>query len=229
MNKNTAKNKDQNNKDLAPSGLDMLEVDLIKEEKKEALNWGKYLSLIFLVLVVSAVLVLEFYWLLGWWENQEKKEIDKISDDIVLVQRKVSELENEYKQLTNYKVKADLANDLLKKHPYWTNFFEWLEKVTLSSVSWESFSGDLSGTYTLSGKTNTFADVSWQVRAFIDNKEAMSVEAVNYTGGTRRETIEVGRFENEDGEEEVITENVLRSDVSFTLNLKVNPNIFYNY
>ncbi len=221
--------KPKKDKDLASSGLDMLDVDLIKDERKVDLNWGKYLGLIFLVLIVSSVLVLEFYWILGWWESQEKQDIDKISKEVSLLERQVSELRGEYSQLTNYKLRADIANDLLKKHPYWTNFFRWLESTTLSSVTWGSFSGGLNGEYTLSGNTNTFADVSWQVRVLLDDNRVTSVEAVNYSGGTRRETIEVGRFENEDGEEEVITENVLKSDVSFTLNLKINPNIFYNH
>ncbi len=211
------------------SGLDMLNVDLIKGEKEEVLNWGKYLGLIFLVLVVSSILVLEVYWLLNWWEKTEAQKVEIIDEDVKSIKDEISQLEIEYKELTNFKVRADLANNLLNKHPYWTNFFEWLEGVTLSSVTWESFSGDLNGKYSLSGKSNTFADISWQVKAFLDDENVLSVGATSYSGGARSEIVEVGRFENEDGEEEIETRAVLRSSVSFTLNLEINPNIFYNY
>lgn len=207
------------------SSLDILDVDLIKGEKEEVQNWSKYIAFIFLAVVAASVLALEAYWLIGWWENQENNRALQIEKNIEDLRVEIKDLEADYQVLTDFKVKADMLEDLLAKHPYWTNFFNWIERRTLSNVTWDSFSADLSGDYTLQGEAKTFADISWQVRAFLDDELVKDVSVDSGTGGLREETREIPGLLDEEGDP--IMETYLVSSVSFSLNIKVDPRIFY--
>jgi hypothetical protein len=86
-----------------------------------------------------------------------------------------------------------------------------LEKNTLNSVNYQGFSGDVSGEYSLSATARTFSDISWQVKTFKDNKYVISAE------------VDAGSSGRSDKEGEVSGE----SSVSFSINLKIKPEIFY--
>lgn len=233
MEKNTSKNteeKKKENRDVRDeneqnAGLNVLDVDLIKGEQEKKLNWSKYVAFIFLVVVASSVLALEAYWLIGWWENKENQRSQEIETNIKNVKEQISQLEEEYQALTEFKVKADVLEDLLDQHPYWTNFFNWIERITLSNVTWDSFSADLSGSYSLNGEANTFADISWQVRSFLENEFVEDVGVSSGTGGLREETREIPGLLDDEGDP--IMETYLESNVTFSLDLQINPALFY--
>ncbi len=233
MEKNTSKNteekkkKDGNEKDEneQSAGLNILDVDLIKGEQEKKLNWSKYIAFIFLAVVASSVLALEIYWLIGWWENQESKRVQAIEESIEILKKDIRQLEEEYQTLTEFKVKADILEDLLAQHPYWTNFFNWIERRTLSTVTWASFSADLSGSYSLSGEASTFADISWQVRSFLDDQIVKDVNVSSGSGGLIEGSREVPGLLDEEGEP--VRETYLESNVTFSLNLQIDPALFY--
>lgn len=226
--KNQASNEKQKRKNQESendSSLNILDVDLIKGEQERKLNWSKYVAFIFLAVVATAVLALEVYWLIGWWEAQENKRAAEIEKDIEEVRSEVSQLEDEYQTLTEFKIKADLLDDLLAKHPYWTNFFTWIERTTLLNVTWDSFSADLSGNYSLNGEATTFADISWQVRSFLEDDMVKNVSVDSGTGGLREETREIEGLLDEEGDP--VMESYLESNVTFSLNLEIDPALFY--
>ncbi len=233
MEKNTSKNTEEKEKkdkkasdeNEQSAGLNVLDVDLIKGEQEKKLNWGKYIAFIFLAVVASSVLALEAYWLIGWWENKENQRAQEIEANIENLKNEVSQLEEEYQALTEFKVKADVLEDLLANHPYWTNFFNWIERRTLSNVTWDSFSADLSGSYSLNGEADTFADISWQVRSFLDDKLVEDVRVSSGTGGLREETREIPGLLDDEGEP--VMETYLESNVTFSLDLEINPSLFY--
>ncbi len=226
--KNQASNEKQKRKNQESendSSLNILDVDLIKGEQERKLNWSKYVAFIFLAVVVASVLALEVYWLIGWWKSQENKRAAEIEKDIEEVRSEVSQLEDEYQTLTEFKIKADLLDDLLAKHPYWTNFFTWIERTTLLNVTWDSFSADLSGNYSLNGEATTFADISWQVRSFLEDDMVKNVSVDSGTGGLREETREIEGLLDEEGDP--VMESYLESNVTFSLNLEIDPALFY--
>lgn len=223
--KKSKKASKENLEELKDSGLDALNVDLIKGEKEEVVNWSKYIAFIFLALVAASVLALEVYWLIGWWENQENKRALEIEENIEFLRSEIKELETEYQVLTDFKVKADMLDNLLAKHPYWTNFFNWIERRTLTNVTWASFAADLSGRYNLQAEAKTFADISWQVRSFLDDEFVKSVSVTNGTGGLREETREIPGLLDED--ENPVMETYLESSVNFSLELEIDPKLFY--
>ncbi len=224
--KKTPNNNEEMEKDsYKESGLDVLDVDLIKGEKEKVLDWSKYVAFIFLAVVAASILALEAYWLIGWWEGNENNRALEIEENIKGLRGEIKQLESDYRVLTEFKEKADMLDDLLAKHPYWTNFFNWIERRTLSNVSWESFSADLSGNYSLQAEAKTFADISWQVRSFLDDELVKSVNVDSGDGGLTEESREIpGLF---DEEENPIMESYLESNVNFSLNLEINPKLFY--
>lgn len=188
----------------------ILEVNLIKDEIKISFDWRKNFSVLFIVLLVSGLFLAEIYLGLDWWEKQENIRLEAISQKTAQVSQEVTKLRNVADEAMTYKDKAGEVGNLLNNHVYWSNFFSWLEKNTLSSVKYGSFKGDLSGIYTLNAKTRSFAEVSWQVKAFLKSSttKAAEVASANLASG------EGGDNEKKDRE------------VTFNLKLEVDPAIF---
>lgn len=217
------KNKEEEIK--SSKGLNVLDVDLIKDQDEKPLYWGKYIGLIILTIIISSVLALEVYWLINWWTEQESYKSQETEEEVEKVKEKINNLSTEYQELSEFKIKMGLVDELIETQAHWTNFFNWLERKTISSVTWQSFSGDLSGVYSLQGNGRTFADISWQVRSFLQDDWVKYVSVDSGSGGITEVIEEIeGRF---DEEGEPLTETVLTSEVSFSLQLEIDPTLFY--
>lgn len=205
FNKKKANKKEGNRKYLQNPKI--LEVNLIKDEAKIFFNWNKNLLVLTLVLFLAGLFVVEIYLGLNWWEKQETLQAQSLTENISKINQEVSKLKNQVSAALLYKEKSAVFTELLNNHIYWSNFFSWLEKNTLSSVKYGGFSGDLSGDYTLDAKTDSFADVSWQVKAFLNDSLTQEVEVKNATAAKGRDRTKP-------------------AEVNFTLSLKVKPEIF---
>ncbi|MCX6794585.1 MAG: hypothetical protein NTY31_01100 [Candidatus Falkowbacteria bacterium] len=183
----------------------ILEVNLIKEEAAVSFNWSKNLLMLVFVLFLAGLVVAEVYFGLNWWEEQEAAQIQVLSDKVMKLDAEAGKLKKSAAAALAYKEKSAVFTDLLSNHIYWSNFFNWLEKNTLSSVRYEGFSGTLDGAYSLAATTDTYADVSWQVKAFLNDPLVQQVEVTNAAS----------------------SKNKTKSDrISFNLVLKVNPSVF---
>jgi len=183
----------------------ILEVNLIKEEAAVSFNWSKNLLVLALVLFLAGLVVTEVYFGLNWWEEQEAAQVQVLSDKVAKLDAEASKLKKSATAALSYKEKSAVFTDLLNNHIYWSNFFNWLEKNTLSSVHYEGFSGTLDGTYSLAATTDTYADVSWQVKAFLNDPLVQEVEVTSAASSKSKTN---------------------SGQVSFGLVLKVNPDIF---
>jgi hypothetical protein len=188
----------------------VLEVNLVKDEVGIEFNWSKHLLSLFITLFVAGLFVAEIYYGLDWWQKQEEDRTASINAEYQNVTSKIKNISNNSKDYSIFKDKVALTKQMTDNHIYWTNFFDWLEKNTLNSVTYSSFAGDISGDYTLSAKSKTFSDISWQVKALKDND---LVNSVNVDSGSS------GRGD---------AKNISASDeVSFALNFKVKPQVFF--
>ncbi len=185
----------------------ILEVNLIKDEARVVFDWNKNLSLLFLVLFIAALLVVEVYIGLNWWEKEESANSQTLDTNVATVVREIAAIKNQADNALTYKTKSVLVNDLLNNHVYWTNFFNWLEKNTLSTVKYDGFNGDLSGNYSLAATAATYSQASWQVKAFLDDPLTRSVDV---------STVSAGSGISRDA----------GPGVNFSLLLQVNPEIF---
>lgn len=185
----------------------ILEVNLIKDDSGVSFNFAKNLSTLFLVFFIAALLVTEIYFGLDWWQNQEIFKMQATETEIFNLNREISTLNSQTNDAFRYKEKVAALSGLLDNHIYWSNFLNWLEKNTLSSVKYENLSGDLSGSYTFNATSKTYADVSWQVKAFLNDPLTKKV-SVGQASALK------------------LKDNAKSSTISFVLNLQVSPAIF---
>jgi len=185
----------------------ILEVNLIRDEVVISFDWNKNLSILAVVLFITGLFVVEIYFGLSWWEEQEIKNSQAISEDLISLNKEISEIQKQADSSLAYKAKAAEVAKLLSDHVYWSNLFSWLEKNTLSTVRYSGFSGTLSGAYSLSAVASSLADVSWQAKALMDDPLTKHVEI----GGA---AVSGGGGQGAAG------------SVSFNMLLEVNPDIF---
>jgi len=187
----------------------VLEVNLVKDEVGVEFNWNRHILSLFLVSLAASLLIWEIYYGLDWWQKQEEQKTVVINAEYEDVGRQIRNIDTNAKDFTIFKDKLALTKKMADTHIYWTDFFTWLENNTLNSVTYDGFSGNTLGNYSLSAKAKTFSDISWQTKTFRDNK---SVDLVSVDSGTSGQ-----------GEDK----KVVSGEVSFSLSLKVKPEIFY--
>jgi len=187
----------------------ILEVNLIKDEARISFDWNKNIFTLVLTLFVTSLFVAEIYFGLNWWKAQEEEKARVIEENIVKVNVETSQIKAKIAPALTYKEKAAAISDLLDNHIYWSNFFVWMEKNTLSTVSYDGFSGDLSGNYSLAAKAKSFADVSWQAKAFLNDPAVKKLSIISADSSIGKEKGKVG-------------------EINFIMNLGVKPTIFKN-
>lgn len=183
----------------------ILEVNLIKEEAEVFFDWNKHLLILVLVFALAGLLLAEIYIGLNWWEKQEAAQIQILSDNVMKIDAEAGKLRRASIDALSYKDKSAAFTYLLDNHIYWSNLFAWMEKNTLSSVHFSSFSGKLDGIYSFSGTADSYADVSWQVKVFSSDPLTRSVDVISVTSAK---------------------DKTGAGTVSFNINLKVDPSIF---
>jgi Tfp pilus assembly protein PilN len=185
----------------------ILDVNLIKDERGvEDKRQKNFLSL-GLVLFLIALFVAEIYFGLNWWESEEKVRAESLSVETAKAGSDIIKLQNQASAAVAYKYKSAAFTNLINNHIYWSNFFNWLEKNTLSTVKYTAFSGNLSGIYNLDAQASTYADISWQVKALLNDPLTQSVSVTEVTAAKSKDENQIG-------------------GVNFVLALKVKPEIF---
>jgi len=183
---------------------------LIKGEVKIDFEWGKNVSFLALTLVIIAAFIAEIYFGLDWWGEQEKQRAESLNVSIAKVNAEISKVKSKADEALAYKDKSIEVGRLLDNHIYWSNFFNWLEKNTLNTIKFDSFTGDIKGKYSLSAKALSYSEVSWQTKAFLNDPfvKKVDVSSVNFTSSKDKTSLASNK------------------GVSFTLNLELNPDIF---
>jgi len=191
----------------ASQNPEILNVNLIKDEIGVSFDWNKNLSILAIVIFIAGLLIVEVYFGLSWWEEQEISNSQQISASLAQVNSEIAKLKSQADEAVAYKDKSVIVDDLLNNHVYWSNLFSWLEQNTLSSVTYGGFGGDLSGSYTLNATAKTLADVSWQTKAFLNSPWTLQASVAKAEVLTDKKQGGTGA-------------------VNFNLDLKVKPAIF---
>lgn len=187
----------------------ILEVNLIKDEIRISFDWNKNISVLAIVLFIVGFFIAEIYFGLEWWAKQEEIRAQSINDNIALVSKEISKIKGKADEALAYKNKSVEVGRLLNEHIYWSNFLNWLEKNTLSTVKFDNFSGDTSGNYSLTAKALSYAEVSWQVKAFLADPIVKKVDVFDVSSGSSKD-----KGKNAD------------QGVNFSLDFSVDPKIF---
>jgi hypothetical protein len=166
-------------------GPRVLESNLIKKDPgNNKLLERNLLALSFLVVPVL------FLFLVNFVINQTQKrinlELEVVNRDIANFSKDVSDIKNGSQAAIQFQKKVANINNLLNKHVYWTNFFEYLEKNTLSEVFYKGgFSGSLDYQYSLKASTANFTLAEKQVIQFLSDSltQTASIEKAAVVGG----------------------------------------------
>lgn len=187
----------------------VLEVNLIKDEKRVEFDWRHNFGTLLFSLFVAILFLVEIYIGLNWWANYEEERVRATEAKFSSISKEIKDMRTESDEILAFKQRSDIAYALLDKHVYWTNFFNWLEKNTLSSVNYLSFAGGVDGAYQLQATTKTYRDISWQARVMLQNPAVLSVK------------VDSGTTQKGEGEEKIEAEAV-----NFVLDLQVDPQLF---
>lgn len=199
--------KEEKSKNI-PQNPKILEVNLIKGEVRIDFDWGKNISVLGVTLIILAAFVAEIYVGLNWWGEQEKQRAESLDANIAKVNVEINKVKSKADEALAYKEKSIEVGRLLDNHIYWSNFFNWLEKNTLSTIKFDGFSGDTKGTYNLSAKALSFSEVSWQVKAFLNDPLVKKVDVSSVAVDASKD------------------KEATSNGVSFSLNLELSPDVF---
>lgn len=204
----------------------ILEVNLIKEEASLEFNWKKNGKTLAFVLGVTFFIIFEIQYGLTWWQQDEELRLESIKAETQLVNKQVTEMRLQAKDALAYQEKTKLISPLLDNHVYWTNFFSWLEKNTLSTISYEAFDGGNDGVYSLSGTAGSYAEVSWQTKHLLEAPFVKKVQILSASSGEGPSQEDLQKQAEAASEGIIIEEPLLPPGVTFALELEIDPEIF---
>jgi hypothetical protein len=185
----------------------ILDVNLIRGEVRIGFDWNKNILILLVVLLITAAFITEIYFGLDWWVGQEATKAQTLTASISQINSDIKKIQSKADEALVYKAKSVEVSRLLSSHIYWTNFFNWLEKNTLSTVQFDGFSGRTDGVYSLNAKALSYAEASWQVKSFLSDPIVKKAEV-----------LQVNSISSKDKSSGV--------GVTFPINLELDPAIF---
>ncbi|MBU0707698.1 hypothetical protein KKG41_04975 [Patescibacteria group bacterium] len=167
-----------------------------------------------IVAVVSFLFVAGVYIALAYYEENIYQGTEDVAKEIQEVEDAIDGLRDTQQAALLFKSQADQVKDIFDKHIHWSNFFEMLERYTLSEVAYSSFTGSLTRgsnpQFSLSATGKDFRSISRQIMAFRDEAKDFIVD-VKANSGSRTD----GGEEGDDS-------------VSFSIGITVFEDIFYD-
>lgn len=204
---NQKKNKQKEIKKNIAQNPRILDVNLIRGEVRIGFDWNKNILILLVVLLIIAAFITEIYFGLDWWVGQEAAKAQTLTASISQVNSDIKKIQSKADEALIYKAKSVEVSRLLSSHIYWTNFFNWLEKNTLSTVQFDGFSGGIDGVYSLNAKALSYAEASWQAKSFLSDPLVKKAEVLQVNSISAKE-------------------KGSSAGVTFPISLELNPAIF---
>ncbi|MBI3963661.1 MAG: hypothetical protein HY341_01555 [Candidatus Kerfeldbacteria bacterium] len=142
------------------------------------------------------------------------KQTAQIQEDIHAVETQIATFSEVRSRATTLALRTDRVRTLLNRHVYWTQFFQKLEEHTVDDVSYGSFTGSMSGAFSLDATGADLTSVTRQVYAFeaaddfINDVSALSAGLLGPTN-------------------DAATGAPLSPRASFTLDIIIQPDVLY--
>ncbi|TSC95595.1 MAG: hypothetical protein Athens101410_469 [Parcubacteria group bacterium Athens1014_10] len=141
-----------------------LDVNLIFKENEFLKSKEKEILVkIYLEIIASLFIVFIFYFYLIFLEWKIGDEGKKTEGEILKIEAQINNFKKEEKDLLSIQEKFLYVKDLFEKHIYWTKFFDFLEKYTLSDVYYSKFEYSLDNPLELSGIAKNSETLARQV------------------------------------------------------------------
>jgi len=188
----------------------LIGTNLIHGQEFVFFDWRKAITVNLLTVLLSAVIIIVVWGALEIFNKKQTDNIHPLQTNLAVKEQKINDLTAEVAKFSALRDKVIMVRDILKNHIYWTNFFNFLEENTLADVYYESFKGDLSGTYDLTGTAKDFSTLTAQMKLWQNEKKYTNQTTVSDMKNTYM-TI---------GEEST-------QIVQFNINLNINKEVFY--
>lgn len=151
---------------VASNMLSSLRVSLMPSdlEGRPAPNLAKGLIILAAVLAVETVAIGVLYFMTGREVSGTIAQRDQMQADIQRIDKETATLEAAAVPAVTYAYQVRAAKETLGKHVYWSPFFAFLEKSTLPTVKYLTFSGDATtNVIALDCFAGTYRDVAQQI------------------------------------------------------------------
>lgn len=184
-----------------------VKLNLIKDEIVKVFDWKKNIVVLLIAICLTIASLSGAYWGISWWGAQEQeKQVEEVVDTkkIIELNQEITIAQERVREIEDFERRMQKTHDMISSHIYWSNFFDFLQRNTLAEVHYSGFSGGVDGNYSLTASANDYSVIDAQIKRFLDHDY---VVRASVEGASLQST--------EDG-----------GEVSFTLNLVLDPGIF---
>ncbi|PLX21761.1 hypothetical protein C0584_01510 [Candidatus Parcubacteria bacterium] len=171
------------------------------------IDWKSSSSIFISYFLVLLIIISGGMAYLTFLEGEKEKKATSYEERILAIKANISSEEQKAEEVDRLQKKMIAFETILDNHIYWTNFFDYIEDNTLAQVSYQQFSGETDGEYSLLAKAeNSFFTAGEQLKKFKEDELTVAADASQLSLSSR----EGNTF------------------VNFIFSLKVDPKIFYN-
>jgi hypothetical protein len=182
-------------------------VDLIPTAAKTR-SWRQVINLLLVACLGSAIIIGVFYGFLFYQARNIESQKDSRADQITSLELRILDYENLNIEITELGNEIVSVHQLLGFHFYWNNFFQLLEKYTVSEVYYRGLTAGNGGALTLKAIGTDYDAVARQIKVLQKEEAAEFVTSVDVSGASYNE---------------------LEEYVEFDVTVVLNPNLFvYN-
>jgi len=143
-------------------------------------DWRKNLWIMGSLVLVMVIMAGEIYGTLYLWEKNEiYLKADKLRSETRIIDEEINQTKSKAAEAMAFKDELNFLTPIFNGHIYWTNFFKYLEKNTLTDVSYASFKGDTSGNYSLQALVKDFRAIGVQLKAFLSDPDTTTATIAN--------------------------------------------------
>lgn len=197
---------------VVTGGRSLINTNLLKGQELVFFNWHKTVFVHASAVVVTLCFVALSAWYVSMLERDAIAHTNPFTAQLDARQTSLAQLQTQAAALQPIREKAQLIQDMLDTHVYWTNFFTYLEAHTLPGVYYLGLSGDLSGIYELVARTRDFKTFVAQTQTWQEEETYTTSATVQAMETVSQQDIRTG------GQAQAI---------EFDLTLTVDPSIFY--
>jgi|GEM_PF-2023672 len=185
---------------------DGIKANLIKDQGLIFFNWRHKILILILSMILCCLVVSLAYVGLFIWQKEKINSNQVALSNFKAIENEVKKSEAELKEITVFNNKLNMVSFILNNHVYWTNLLTFLENNTLKDVYFESFSGDLSGKYTVPAVARNLDAISFQLEVM---KAYNLMKSIQYSAAQSDTTVKDAP-----------------AKVKFNLEMSLDPKIF---
>lgn len=163
--------------------------NLIKNQATVFFNWHEHFLVLILSVIISCLAISLVYVSLLVWQKERLQNNQSVVLNTRVLEAEIDKNESDIKEVIAFNDKLGLVASLLDNHVYWTEMFAFLENNTLKDIYYESFKGDLSGSYAIPAVSRSLDAVSLQLEVLKTNRGIEATYDLKPSGDDRAKVL----------------------------------------